>query len=87
MNILIGLAVGLVFFIATISAYTIGLKHGKLIQQGNIPKVNLNPVKAAYEAVEQHEQKKEEAKEAEELADIMSYSVESALKAIKSGDA
>jgi hypothetical protein len=87
MNIIIGLIVGLVFFIATIIAYTIGLKHGRQIQQGNTPKVNINPVKAIVEAVEQHEQKQEGKKADGELADIMSYSAESALMAIKKGDA
>ena len=87
METVFSMAIGLCFFITCITAYTIGLKHGKAIQNGITPKVNLNPVKAITEAIEQHEQKKEEKETEAQLADVFSYSRESALKAIKSGDA
>jgi hypothetical protein len=83
MNILIGLIIGLVFFIATITAYTIGLKHGKLLSNNLTPKIELNPLKPILQAVEQ---KKEEAKATGELTDIMDYSRETALEAIKKGE-
>lgn len=77
---ILGLITGLVFFIATMTAYTVGLKHGKQLAKGNIPKVNLNPVKAVVEVIEQ---KKEEKKADTELEDIMSATREGMLEAIK----
>ena len=76
---ILGLITGLVFFIATMTAYTVGLRHGKQLSNGNIPKVNLNPVKAIVEAKEKKETKKAE----EELMDIMSATKEGMLEAIK----
>lgn len=83
MNILIGLIVGLVFFIATITAYTLGLKHEKQLSNNQIPVVNLNPVKPIVEAIEQHTAKKEQDKAVEELTDIMGATKESMLEAIR----
>lgn len=40
---LIGLVFGLIFFIACIKAYAIGLKHGKQIACGNVPEVKIMP--------------------------------------------
>lgn len=81
MEILIGLFIGIVFFIATISAYILGIKHKKQIDQGVIPKIN--PVKVIMDNVEQYRAEKKQEESEEELADIMSYTKESALKAIK----
>lgn len=86
MNTIFGLCVGMALFICTIKAYTIGLQHGKQLSQGNIPKVNINPVKTVVEAVEHHDKKKEEEKLSEELSDIMNCSADSMLKAIKKGE-
>lgn len=79
MNTLIGLITGLVFFIATISAYTLGLKHGKQLSNGNIPKINLNPTKTIVEVKENKAQKKLD----DELEDIMGATKESMLETIK----
>lgn len=37
MNMLIGLLVGVAFFIATIKAYTLGIKHGKQLINKEVP--------------------------------------------------
>lgn len=44
-----GLAVGLVFFLCAIKAYTLGLQHGKELSKGITPSVNIDPVKAIKE--------------------------------------
>jgi dihydropteroate synthase len=81
MNILIGLLIGGLFFIATITAYTLGLKHGKQLSNAVIPQVNINPIKPIVEAIEQ----KKEEKEAEVLTNIFEYTSETAMQAIKKG--
>jgi hypothetical protein len=81
MNILIGLIVGSVFFIATVKAYTLGLKHGRQLNNNQIPNIEINPVKPIVEAIEQ----KKEEKEAEILTNIFEYTSETAMQAIKKG--
>lgn len=76
-------AILVVAFFMCVGAYCLGLKHGKQFTSGVIPKLNLNPIKAVAEALEQHEQKQEEKKVEEELDDILNCSAESMLKAIK----
>ena len=78
-QIVLGLAIGLVLFIATIKAYILGLKHGKQLGQGDIPKIEINPIKPIIEAIEAHKNKPE----TDGLEEIMSFSMESALEAIK----
>ena len=67
------------FFMCT-GSYWIGVKHGKLLSNGIIPKINLNPFKTIIQAVED---KKNTDKVTEELTDIMGATRESMLKAIK----
>jgi hypothetical protein len=83
MNMLIGLILGLVFFIATVSAYCLGLQHNKQLSNGIVPKLNLNPVKAITDTIERREQKKEEGKSESEFSEVMEYTKEAALEAIK----
>ena len=83
MSELIGLGVGLVFFLCTITAYTLGLRHGRELTKGNIPKLSINPIPSIVRAVEKREEKKKAKELGEELADVMSYSKESALEAVK----
>lgn len=83
MQYIAGLAVGLVFFICTIKAYTLGIGHGRQLANGNVPKVKLNPVRAVTEAIEQHTAKVEEKKADADLNDILNCSQESMLRAIK----
>jgi hypothetical protein len=81
MEIAIGLCVGAILFLSTMTAYLTGLKHGKQLSNAIIPQVNINPVKPIVEAIEQ----KKEEKQAEVLIDIMSADRESMLQAIKKG--
>ena len=53
MQLIIGLALGLTLFLCTIKAYTIGLKHGRELSKGNIPKVEVptpSPLRAILDA-------------------------------------
>jgi hypothetical protein len=81
METAIGLCVGAILFLCTMTAYITGLKHGKAMSNNQIPQVNINPVKPIVEAIEQ----KKEEKQAEVLTDIMSADRESMLRAIKKG--
>ncbi len=60
MEIIIGLLLGVVFFIATISAYTLGIKHGRIVKHDGIP--NINPIgvlterKTSKEIKQQHDE-------------------------------
>jgi hypothetical protein len=83
MDILIGLSLGLVLFLCTISAYITGVEHGRELSKGNVPKLNLNPVKAITKAVEQHKEEKKVDELTQELTTIMNYTKESALEAVK----
>jgi hypothetical protein len=67
----------------SVSAYILGLKHGKSISDGKVPIMNINPVKTVIQKVEEHKDKKEADKLSDELIDIMNYSRESALDSIK----
>lgn len=73
MQLIIGLVLGLIFFIVSIYAYTLGLKHGKALSNGNVPTININPI----EAVKKHIEAKEEKKQADIVAqgweNIFSY--------------
>lgn len=73
----------IVAFLMCIKAYTIGIQHGKQLSQGNIPKVQINPVQAVVEAVETHKNEKEAEKATEELADILDMDYKTALQAVK----
>ncbi len=68
-----GIALGLFFFIATIKAYTIGLKHGKQLANKEVPTINLNPIKAYTEHKEEKEAKTQRELELEGIANIFSY--------------
>ena len=83
MSELIGLSLGAVIFIITITAYTLGLRHGRELTKGNIPKLSINPIPSIVRAVEKREEEKKAKELGEELADVMSYSKESALEAVK----
>jgi len=83
MSELIGLSLGAVIFIITITAYTLGLRHGRELTKGNIPKLSINPIPSIVRAVEKREEEKRAKELGEELADVMSYSKESALEAVK----
>ena len=83
MSELIGLSLGAVLFIATVTAYTLGLRHGRELTKGNIPKLSINPIPSIVRAVEKREEEKRAKELGEELADVMSYTKESALEAVK----
>jgi len=83
MNELIGLSLGAVLFIATVTAYTLGLRHGRELAKGIMPRLELNPIKPILKAVERVKEEKKVKDLGEELADVMSYSKESALEAVK----
>lgn len=75
-----GLLIGAVFFVSTIFAYSLGLKHGKQLQKGEIPHVEMNPVKVVEKVVGkiQHVQEKKQAKEEQDkmlkgLENLLAY--------------
>ena len=82
-ELIIGLCAGLVLFLCTIKAYTLGIRHGRELTKGNIPKLSINPIPSIVRAVEKREEEKKAKELGEELADVMSYSKESALEAVK----
>ena len=82
-ELIIGLCAGLVLFLCTIKAYTLGIRHGRELAKGNIPKLSINPIPSIVRAVEKREEEKKAKELGEELVDVMSYSKESALEAVK----
>lgn len=82
-ELLIGLTVGLAFFFATIKAYTLGVEHGKQMNKGIAPKIELNPVRPILKAVKQHEEEKKVKALGNDLDEALGYSKESALRAVK----
>lgn len=70
-------------FFMCITSYILGLKHGKLLGNNQIPNIEINPVKKVVEAVEQHKAKKEEEKLTDELQIMMNITKESMLNAVK----
>jgi hypothetical protein len=52
-----GLVLGLVFFIAVIKAYTLGISHGKVISSGGVPQVKINPVSIIKQKVDEKKEK------------------------------
>lgn len=77
MQIAIGLFCGIVFFISTISAYCIGVKHGRCVKDDIQPVIELNPVKVIKESVDKKKAEKEEKEQSdlilEGLYNIHSY--------------
>jgi hypothetical protein len=71
MEILIGVFVGLLFFICTITAYIFGIKHGRTIKNDGVP--NINPVKAYKVVKNDIKQDKQLDLFAEGLNNILSY--------------
>ena len=82
-ELLIGLSLGAVLFIATVTAYTLGLRHGRELAKGIMPRLSINPIKPILKAMERVKEEKKAKELGEELADVMSYSKESALEAVK----
>ncbi|QGZ99424.1 hypothetical protein [Dehalobacter restrictus] len=82
-ELVIGLCVGTIFFIVTILAYTLGIKHGKLLSQKIVPEVNFNPIQAITKAVEQHKEKVEAEEASNDLDALLNYNIETALAGIK----
>lgn len=80
---LLGIVLGLCFFITTIKAYTLGLSHGKQLANGNMPRVDVNPVKSVIKAVENRAEKKEAEKIGDEIEEILGYDYGAALNAVK----
>ena len=76
-EIFIGLGAGLVLFLCTIKAYTLGLKHGKQLGNATIPTMDINPVKAYTEHMQAKEEKKQHDFIEEGINNIMSYTGES----------
>lgn len=73
MEILIGLSTGVVFFCACLKAYTVGLEHGKKLVNNQVPSVNLNPVTAIKEVVEERKSKAEEKKILDDMENLFKY--------------
>jgi len=60
MNVIIGLIVGLVFFISTIKAYTLGIKHGKQLTNKEVPVFKMPDTMDPLKYIETLKEKKEE---------------------------
>lgn len=73
-----GLILGLVFFIACIKAYAMGLAHGKDIAKGVAPKMEVNPVKAVVDYKYERAAKKRNDEIAEGIHNILTYTQEQA---------
>lgn len=73
---ILGIVLGLFFFISTIAAYTLGLKHGKQLGNREMPTINLNPVKAYTKHVEAKAEKTQQDLIDEGFKNIMSYTGE-----------
>jgi hypothetical protein len=78
-------AILIVAFFMSISAYILGLKHGKQLSNNIIPSVNLNPTKPIIEAVKIHKENKVAESLQNELTDIMNADRDTMLNAIKKG--
>jgi hypothetical protein len=63
-------------------AYALGIKHGKQLSNGIIPKIE-NPVKTVVKAVEQHKAEKEATKLSDELNAMLNVTKESMLETVK----
>jgi hypothetical protein len=83
MEMLIGLITGLFLFICCLTAYTTGLRHGKTLSKGEVPKLELNPLKPIIRTVNQHKQAKEQEQAFDDLDVLMNYNKVKALEAIK----
>lgn len=79
----VGIILAVILFAAFVMAYKQGLRLGITTAKGEIPKPYKNPVKAAIDAIEDHAEKKKEEEVKETFGDMMSYTKESALKAMK----
>ncbi|MFA5880553.1 MAG: hypothetical protein WC834_00030 [Eubacteriales bacterium] len=78
--LIIGMILGLWLFVATITAYTLGLRHGKMLVNGVVPQINLNPVKAVLNAQQAIQTKRDDEKQkktddliSQGLANILAY--------------
>lgn len=70
-EIWIGLFVGLIFFVSTITAYSFGIKHGRVVKNDGVP--NINPVKAIDNIRESKENKVTMDTFTQGLQNILSY--------------
>ena len=59
MEMFLGLLIGAVFFIATITAYSLGVKHGRIVKNDGVPNVNINPIKT-YQTVKANAEAKKQ---------------------------
>jgi hypothetical protein len=80
---IVGLCFNVAFVLCVLIAYITGLKHGKLMIQGSIPKIELNPVKPILKAIEKHKEEKEVKALGDDLTEALGYSKESAMIAVK----
>lgn len=76
-------AVLVVAFFMSVSAFIFGIKVGKQLNNNQVPAVNINPIKAVTQVVEQWKENKQMEQAADELNDLMSASRESMLEHIK----
>ena len=60
MNIIVGLGAGLVIFISTIKAYTLGIKHGKQLINKEVPVFKMPDTMDPLKYIETLKVKKEE---------------------------
>lgn len=75
---LVSILLGLIFFIATVTAYSLGIKHGRIVRNDGVP--NVNPVKAVQQIKQDKEIKKQMDLFTEGLNNILSYGEEETKK-------
>jgi len=71
--ILLGIALGLFFFIATVKAYTLGLKHGKQLVSAIIPTITTSPLKLIKQHLENEKLKIKEDLTQQGIQNVATY--------------
>ena len=71
MEIIIGIVAGILCFVSNVIAYTLGVKHGKIVKNNGIP--NMNPVKAFQKKKDERVEKIKQDKFEEGLNNILSF--------------
>lgn len=70
-ELLIGIGLGLFFFYCTIFAYSLGIKHGRIVKHDGVP--NVNPIKAVTDIKKESESKKQMDDITQGLQNILNY--------------
>lgn len=69
--------------VSCVYCYTLGAKHGRIVQNGGVPHVQVNPVEIVKEKAEEAQEKKEADQFDEFMSSAMVACRESMLESIK----